>query len=119
MTKISLSEKPESLRDCLDVIEMLLRSEFGHDLWNVLVALRGPDTRDRGLKYATTCVIRQHAFPGRPTEGLSVFKDDCKVYAKRRSEMFETREGLNHFREHIGDAFDSLDLKIGEVNEQI
>jgi|SRR6266403_4262470 len=116
--KISLSEKPTSLRDCLGVIEMLLRSEFGHDLWNVLTGLRGPDSRDRKLKYATTAVIRKAAFPGQPAGNLSVFKDDSTTYAARRIDLFLSEGDTNHFREHVTDAFDSLGLELFKKNEE-
>ena len=41
------SNQPATLRGALDLIDMLLRTEYGADLWNVLTALRGPDSRDR------------------------------------------------------------------------
>ena len=110
------SNQPADLRGALDLIDTLLRAEYGHDLWNILTALRGPDSRNRGIKYATTCVIRNAAFPGRPTNGLSVFKDDCPLYAKRRERLFDEHEESNHFREHIQDAFDSLGMTIDKVN---
>ena len=83
----------------------------------MLTALRGPDSRNRALKYATTCVIRKAAFPDEPTEGMSVFKTDRPEYAERRKEMFRDREDTNHFREHVSDAFTALDLFIDESNE--
>lgn len=105
--------RPKNLRQALDQIqEMLDGQKYSMDLWNVLTALRGPDSRDRKIKYATTALIRSAAFPKRPCEDLSVFGDDAPHLVERRREM----QDLNHFREHVKDAFDSLDLKWGEVN---
>src|SRR6202795_2723164 len=110
------SNQPADLRGALDLIVLLLRTEYGADLWNVLTALRGPDSRDRRLKYATTGVLRKAAFPGEPTEGLSVFKADRPEYAQRRRELFDEGLDTNHCREHVKDAFWSLGLDITRVN---
>jgi hypothetical protein len=95
---------------------MLSGKKYSMDLWNVLVALRGPDSRNRKIKYATTTLIRSTAFPKRPCEDLSVFGSDSLLLAKRRRDLFTQWQDSNHFREHIQDAFDSLGLDIGGVN---
>lgn len=95
---------------------MLDGQSYSLDLWNVLVALRGPDSRDKKIKYATTAVIRQAAFPKKPTNASSVFCEDSFSRAMRRREMFRERLDNNHFREHVRDAFDALGLKLGGVN---
>lgn len=105
--------QPKNLRQALDYIqEMLDGKSYSMDLWNVLTALRGPDSRDRKIKYATTALIRSAAFPKRPCEDLSVFGDDAPHLAQRRRDIRD----LNHFREHVKDAFDSLGLDWEGVN---
>ncbi len=106
-------QKPKSLRAALDQIqEMLDGQNYSMDLWNILTALRGPDSRNKKLKYATTALIRSAAFPRRPCEDLSVFGDDAPHLVERRRVM----QDLNHFREHVKAAFDSLGLKWGGIN---
>ena len=108
---------PKNLRQALDVIqEMLDRKKYSADLWDILVALRGPDSRDRSIKYATTAVIRQAAFPKRPCEDRSVFGHDSPEYAERRRDLFHNRSDHNHFREHVRDAFIALGLNLEESN---
>ena len=107
----------KTLRQALDIIqEMLDGKPYSADLWDVLVALRGPDSRDRKIKYATTAVIRSAAFPKRPCEERSIFGKDTEELVKRRKYMFKYCTGDNHFREHVHDAFEALGLKLGEMN---
>lgn len=97
---------------------MLDGQSFSADLWDVLVALRGPDSRNRKLKNATTALIRSKAFPKQPCLERSVFAlKDTPELAQRRSRLFATKRDNNHFREHIKDAFAALNLQIGEVND--
>ena len=108
---------PKTLRGALNQIQrMLSGTEYSEDLWNTLVALRGPDSRNKKLKYATTAVIRQAAFPHRPCETRSIFGPDSKSMASRRKAMFKNKEDHNHFREHTRDAFASLGLSLFEEN---
>jgi hypothetical protein len=108
---------PKTLRGALRQIEkMLTKQPYSADLWDILVALRGPDSRNRKLKYATTAVIRQVAFPARPCEDRSVFGKDTRQLAARRRSLFANSEDTNHFREHVRDSFDSLGLKLFEIN---
>jgi hypothetical protein len=107
------SMRPKTLRGALNQIqEMLSGKDYSMDLWNVLVALRGPDSRNRKIKYATTALIRSAAFPKRPCEDLSVFGEDAPHLVQRRLGI----QDLNHFREHVKDAFDSLGLNWGKIN---
>jgi len=109
---------PKTLREALDQIqEMLSGKSYSADLWDVLVALRGPDSRDRKIKNATTALIRTKAFPKRPCLERSVFavKDTPELVARRRS-LFATKLDNNHFREHVSDAFDALGLSLYEIN---
>ena len=108
---------PKTLRGALDQIQdMLSGKSYSEDLWNVLVGLRGPDSRDRKLKSATTLVIRDAAFPKHPCSLLSFFGRDRKDLAARRKKMFKQREDANHFREHVKDAFESLKLDLYHKN---
>lgn len=108
---------PRTLRAALDEIQdMLDGKSYSGELWDVLTALRGPDSRNRKIKYATTAVIRSAAFPKRPCEERSVFGRDSAKLAKRRKDLFAKRKDLNHFREHVADAFRALGLTISEVN---
>ena len=112
--------KPKNLRAALTQIsDMLADRRYSEDLWAVITALRGPDSRNRKLKYATTAVIRQAAFPKKPSALLSVYSADSKKLAKRRIEMFANREDANHFHEHVQDAFNALGLNLDEVNRGI
>ncbi len=109
--------QPKTLREALDRIQKMLdKQSYSGELWDVLVALRGPDSRNRKLKYATTAVIRQAAFPLRPCEDRSVFGKDTRELAARRKQMFKHREDYNHFREHCRDAFAALGLSLYEEN---
>ena len=108
---------PKTLRGALNQIQRLLTKQpYSADLWDILVALRGPDSRNRKIKHATTAVIRQAAFPARPCEDRSVFGKDSLQLAARRRSLFANREDNNHFREHTRDAFESLGLSLFEEN---
>jgi len=111
--------KPKTLRAALNQIQdMLDGQEYSAALWNVLVALRGPDSRNRKIKNATTALIRTTAFPKQPCLERSVFAvADSPRLAKRRRKMLRKEKDFNHFREHVIDAFAALDLKLEETNE--
>ena len=110
--------RPKTLRQALDLIQELLTDQpYSADLWDILVALRGPDSRDRKIKYATTAVIRQAAFPRRPCEDRSIFGRDSRVLTKRRQDLFRSHSDHNHFREHVRDAFEALGLNLLEEND--
>jgi hypothetical protein len=108
--------KPKNLREALDKIQDMLFEPYGEQLWDVLVALRGPDSRNRKIKNATTAVIRSTAFPKNPCLTRSVFGEDTPQSADRRRQMFLKKEDFNHFREHVHDAFVALNLKLREDN---
>ena len=104
---------PRNLRAALDEIQaMLTNKPYSAKLWDVLVALRGPDSRDRKIKYATTAIIRSAAFPRRPCEERSIFGQDSDETVKRRKKLFKDKSDQNHFREHVKDAFSALGLKL-------
>jgi hypothetical protein len=108
---------PRTLRGALDQIQSMLSGRsYSEDLWNVLTALRGPDSRDRSVKYATTTIIRSAAFPKQPCSALSVYGTDSKKLARRRAGVWRDGIDTNHFREHTEDAFDALGLDLYEMN---
>jgi len=108
---------PKTLRQALDAIEeMLTDKPYSAQLWDLLASIRGPDSRNRKIKNATTCVIRSAMFPSRPCEERSIFGQDSERLAKRRRKLFRKRKDQNHFREHVRDAFLALELSIGGVN---
>jgi len=110
---------PRTLRAALDQIQdMLDGRSYSADLWDILTALRGPDSRNRKAKNATTALIRSAAFPKRPCEDRSIFGTDSPRLAKRRRKLFRKRRDLNHFRDHIRDAFAALGLTLYESNQQ-
>jgi len=108
---------PRTLRAALDQIQdMLDGRSYSADLWDILTALRGPDSRNRKAKNATTALIRSAAFPKRPCEDRSIFGTDSPRLAKRRRKLFRKKKDFNHFREHVRDAFEALGLQLGGVN---
>lgn|ERR1019366_2406285 len=112
-----MSAPVKTLRGALNQIQdMLSGKPYSEDLWNVLTGLRGPDSRDRKLKSATTVVIRDAAFPKHPCSLLSFFGRDRKDLVARRKKMYAKREDANHFREHVKDAFESLNLDLYDTN---
>ncbi len=111
--------KPKTLRQALNQIQDMLDGQsYSADLWDVIVAMRGPDSRDRKIKNATTAIIRSAAFPKQPCLERSVFAHkDSEKLTQRRLSLFVTKRDNNHFREHIAAAFEALGLQIGGVNE--
>jgi len=108
---------PKTLRKALDNIqEMLTKQSYSADLWDILSAIRGPDSRNRKYKHATTTIIRSAAFPSRPCEERSFYGEDSAKSAEIRTRLFKSGADLDHFRQHVFDAFDALDLKIFEEN---
>jgi hypothetical protein len=108
---------PKTLRGALDHIQHLLTKQpYSADLWDILSAIRGPDSRNRRLKHATTTIIRSAAFPKRPCEERSFYGEDSAKRAEIRKRVFNSKGDQNHFRQHVAAAFDSLGLKIFEVN---
>lgn len=108
---------PKTLRGALDQIERLLTKQpYSGDLWDVLSAIRGPDSRNRKLKHATTTIIRSAAFPNRPCEERSFYGEDSAKRAEIRTRLFKSKGDQNHFRQHIRDAFKSLGLSLYEEN---
>ena len=108
---------PKTLRGALRQLErMLTKQTYSGDLWDVISAIRGPDSRNKRLKHATTTVIRRAAFPSRPCEERSFYGEDSAKRAEIRKRLFKNKEDFNHFRQHCEAAFDALQLSLYEVN---
>jgi len=119
-TTTSKTPKPKTLRAALDQIgRMLGDKNYGQDLWSILTALRGPDSQNLAVKFATTAVLRDAAFPNRETVNGSVFRKDQIHFAATRRAIFEpgNKRDSSHFRRHIYDAFEALGLNLREVND--
>lgn len=108
---------PKTLRGALNCIQQLLTKQpYSGDLWDVLSAIRGPDSRDRKIKHATTTIIRSAAFPKRPCEERSFYGEDSAKRAEIRKWLFKSKGDQNHFRQHVEAAFASLGLSLSEEN---
>ena len=108
---------PKTLRGALNQIQQLLTKQpYSADLWDILSAIRGPDSRNRKLKHATTTIIRSAAFPKRPCEERSFYGEDSAKRAEIRTRIFKSKGDQNHFRQHVVAAFASLQLNLYEVN---
>ena len=108
---------PRTLRGALNQIERMLNKQpYSASLWDILSAIRGPDSRNRKYKHATTTIIRSAAFPSRPCEERSFYGEDSAKSAEIRTRLFKSGADLDHFRQHVFDAFDALGLKIFEEN---
>lgn len=90
-------------------------------VWDILSALRGPDSNDYILKSATTCVIRSYAgVPERNSQAI-VHVDTEDAAEVRRSVDAGTHKHYgsapsHHFILHAKKAFEALGLKWNEVN---
>lgn len=110
-------KNPAPLGTCEGVLEMLDRMACALDsterskLWDVLTALRGPDTPDVGRKSVTTAVIRAKAFPLWMARGTNPGADTAGDYhpgEASRNEVCTTSSG--HFQAHARRAFLALGL---------
>ena len=110
--------KPKTLRGALNQIQtMLTKQPYSADLFDILSAVRGPDSRNSRLKMATTCIIRTAAFPKKPCQYRSFYaKKDTARNVVLRKKMFKNRENHPHFREHVLAAFEALGLNLFEEN---
>jgi hypothetical protein len=108
---------PKTLRGDLNQIERMLSGRpYSGDLWDIMSCVRGPDSRNKRIKHATTTIIRSAAFPSRPCEERSFYGEDSAKRAEIRKRLFKNKEDFNHFRQHCEAAFDALDLKLFEEN---
>ena len=86
------------------------------EMWNILSALRGPDTVDsHAEKKCTTAVIRMKVL-GQSLDGKipAIMEKDNSFKADNRVNIeFESY----HFKSHMEYAFEALGLKWNEVNK--
>lgn len=110
-------EKPTTAREVLDLIDNFLLegdSTETNKLWDVLSALRGPDSDDFRLKDETTIHIRRAAFPRFSStqnrwgdnKTRAVFTSDHPYVSPRT-----TSSASGHFCSHIRSAAMVLGLK--------
>ena len=101
---------PDTLKEMLALIELGLDSGYGASLWEVLTALRGPDSGDSTAKLATTAVIRKAAFPSEPNVG-AVYGEDTEHYLAYRTRLWADDDCNWHFTSHAQRAFRALGLE--------
>jgi hypothetical protein len=91
-----------------------------HKLWDVLTALRGPDSPENrnSVKSATTEVIRLHAFPNAAAYNALYgdFSADSELRVERRAKMPSVG---GHFYGHAKEAFKALGLVWNRLNASI
>lgn len=95
---------PKTAREMLDVLDEFLMSApsvVASELWDVLTALRGPDSACTDVKMRTTGLIRTLAFP--KTAALS--KEHLCIYAffgdPEKHPIDLRGVAASHFRSHI------------------
>jgi hypothetical protein len=113
---------PTTALEVLDIIDTLLARENRESryLWNVLTALRGPDSEDEPLKVATTAGIRTATFPLTAAAALTLSEGLTSRFANgalfgHRPVIDVTQKGKGdslHFWRHVVDAAHTL-KKIG------
>ena len=121
--KVKISPEQRFLRKSLKTLDELLSRRYGCLLFDVLSALRGPDSNRDTVKEATTGLIRGKAFPIVFTEdgphnclGLIVTHEDNEDLAKVRMALEKDPEESRHFLNHAKLAFNHLGLSWSNVN---
>jgi hypothetical protein len=124
--------KEQKLRRILDKIDDVLM--VGYDdpdkevaalLWDVLSALRGPDTNETSvIKHATTAVLRKVAFPKTfDPSTISLVRKQRAIGENDNTNKAELRkEGIDeitgtHFEQHAQQGFRALGLGWYSENE--
>jgi hypothetical protein len=113
--KITRKPKVEPWRaELARIVKFLNKNTDGSKaLWDVLSALRGPDSCSDAEKDATTAVVRHTIGLNRYLFGLIVDPDRADNIDMRAGWKFRS----SHFQSHAKQAFDALDLKWTELNE--
>jgi hypothetical protein len=122
---VSPSSAPaDTFESVLDtVVKFLNRSnDDSLKLWNILTALRGPDTEDplEELKRATTSVIRTKIGILPCANGATTVPDDSEELVKARMDYVQARTKHTysyHFGNHAMNAFHSLGLRWDTLNK--
>lgn len=83
------------------------------EIWDILTALRGPDSDSLEEKEATTCIIRSTVFGEKASRNIpALINDDNEDRKDRRESGFIHW----HFTQHVKSAFKALNLKWDEIN---
>lgn len=110
-----------SFRKMLDQIDkfLLAGDDQALKLWNVLSALRGPDSGDYNIKESFTEVIRTAAFPATAQSGARNIPATF-AYRDYKTNLGTRQEAQpSHFRSHARAAFEALGLNPDIVNEEL
>jgi hypothetical protein len=97
-----LQQDRPSANELLDLIDrFLVESPEAKALWDIMGAVRGPDSEDDDEKLDHTCPVRCAAFPQTAKRGLA--------YAIFINGRYKEPAALGHFGEHIRCAVTALD----------
>lgn len=105
---------PETTREVLELIENFAKhiqgkKESSRDLWNILAALRGPDSDDFTLKLQTTAHIRAAALPCLArSNGAYANQGTHWKYRSYEEPTYKTKGSSGHFASHIFCAVNAL-----------
>jgi len=96
------------VREVLDTIDAMLtqgEAQDARDLWDVLAALRGPDTDNDELKDRTTVPIRRAAFPKMTALYEAGIRQVGAVFtptyrSREEADTFVPEEDDSHFSYH-------------------
>jgi len=120
--KVKISPEQRFLRKSLKTLDELLSRKYGCLLFDVLSALRGPDSDNNDVKKAATGLIRGKAFPRVLSKsddndlGLVVTHEDNEDLVNVRRDLENNREESRHFLNHAHLAFKHLGLSWYTVN---
>lgn len=86
----------------------------GQDLWNVLTALRGPDSFSGELKNSTTAIIRHHALPISANSSGAIVRNCDSITHEDLCEESAKSERFNrsHFVWHVRHAANALGIPV-------
>lgn len=107
---------PKTVNEMLEIIDTFLsttNSDTAGHLWNILAALRGPDSNNLSIKKATTTGIRRTAFPKTAKFAESVYSVFPAVFdGTFNPDVWDTSV---HFNKHIQGAICALERAGREV----
>lgn len=106
MKATNKTEMLQMIRSFLD--SPIVQHNDQSDVWDVLTALRGPDSGEYRIKIATTCVIRHTLMGHNQLFGYDINPDSDSLASIRIS--LNEEGGLNHFVLHAKRAFEALGL---------
>lgn len=81
-----------------------------HRLWDILTAMRGPDSDDIDIKYETTARVRHLAFPALAGRAGAIVRGGADDMERLEDEVKSAhfRQESWHFRRHIEMALRAL-----------